>query len=398
MSLWKSKATAFGLRLVTAARTGWLIVGMTLLLVCLLEGLYRAQGAIRRLGQRSPAEAQESTAPWMAAYLDEQQRTHVLAWRPFVYFRRIPFAGEFINVDAQRHRVTVQAAPHPDAPEVFVFGGSTLFGTFQRDAATIPSVLARELRERHGLTVRVTNFGETGYVFTQEVVELFVQLRSGITPRVTVFYDGINDAAAALQSGQPGLPLNEENRARDFHLGRTVFAWETDVRTQARALANLAAAGASRFELVRWLQQRTQAATPPPDVSRLADSLVATYARTVRLVEAWAAREGFVPVYVWQPTLHATAKPLTAGEQGFQRAHDGDPQQRALRALHQAVATRIDSVVRPLAGWRFVNLSRVFDTVVAPVFADGIGHTYEEANPVIVRALAPTLARALAPR
>ena len=50
-----------------------------------------------------------------------------------------------------------------------MFGGSTMWGTGARDACTIPSLLARALQGR-GMSLEIINFGETGYVRTQEVI------------------------------------------------------------------------------------------------------------------------------------------------------------------------------------------------------------------------------------
>lgn len=395
---WSTRTRRSAVRLAHLVRTAWLVCGVALLLGVALEGLYRLQGSLRRAARAAraaPAEAPETASPWMPAFVAEQRRSHTLAWRPFVYFRRLPFAGTFITVDSSRRRVTPQLA-RLDAPAVYLFGGSTLFGTFQRDEATIPAVVARELAARPGGAARVTNFGETGHVFTQEVLELFTQLRAGHTPRVVVFYDGINDLAAAAQHGEPGLPLNEDHRARDFQFGRSVFNWETGLRAQLSAFTSLGVVAASRFEVFRRLQYVVAAAPASRlDTAALADSLLQTYARTIRLVEAWARPLGFTPIYVWQPALQTTRKPLTPAERGFRDAWDHDPQQRALQALHAATAARIEAIVRPLVGARFLNLTDVFDSVAAPIFADAIGHTYESANPLVARRLVPAIAQAL---
>jgi hypothetical protein len=399
MTTWSVRVWNVVRRTGRAIRYAWLGTGIALATLLVLEGLYRFQGAIRRLGRESIAAAPESTAPWMREYLAEERRSQSLAWRPYVYFRRVPFAGHFITVDSAGRRVTVQSPTRAGAPEVFLFGGSTLFGTFQRDSATIPSLLAGELRDRFNVTAHVTNFGETGYVFTQEVLELFLQLRDGVTPRVVIFYDGINDVAAAVQNGRAGLPMNEANRARDFRFGRTVFSWESDLGAQARAFTALGWASVNRLQLMqRLLPHDAGGSAHLPPVHDLADSVITSYEHTVRRVEAWAKTEGFVPLYVWQPSLHATHKALTPGEQQFRDHMEHDGQQRYLRALHDTIALRIDAAVRPLVGARFLNLARVFDTVSVPVFADDLGHIYEGANTLVVRALAPSVAQALRPR
>jgi hypothetical protein len=82
------------------------------------------------------------------------------------------------------------------------------------DDYTIPSALVRDLTQRGISDVQVTNFGQPGYVRTQELILLFAQLRRRNIPELVIFYDGCNDAFSAFQSGQAGVTENEGNRAR----------------------------------------------------------------------------------------------------------------------------------------------------------------------------------------
>src|SRR5262249_6342036 len=62
------------------------------------------------------------------------------------------------------------------------------------------------------------NVGQSGYVSTQEVIELSLQIRNGNIPDVAIFYDGINDTDAAFQHGVAGVPPKEINREGEFNL------------------------------------------------------------------------------------------------------------------------------------------------------------------------------------
>src|SRR6185295_3816027 len=99
--------------------------------------------------------------------------------------RRKPFHGTYINVDSAGIRITPQR-PISGVPvaRVFMFGGSTMWGWLQRYDKTIPAEVARRLATMADSVggIEVTNFGETGYVFTQEVLELMLQLRAGNRP------------------------------------------------------------------------------------------------------------------------------------------------------------------------------------------------------------------------
>lgn len=377
-------------------RDGWLIVGGVLVLLLALEFTYRAQAGVRRAvlsNNLSEALFPASAPDWVDAYLREELATYDLNWRPYVYFRRAPFAGRYINIDSTGKRVTFPAAS-PDRPIVWLFGGSTMFGTFQRDSQTIASVLAAQLRDR-GDSSQVVNWGETGYVFTQEVIELLLQLRAGARPDVVVFYDGINDVVAAIQH-RAGVPQNEQQRARDFAFGRTVFSWNRDLAADGRALGALARVAMTRSQLFARLVNLRAESAPLREPSAVTREVVRTYVETVRLVEAAAERYGFEPIYLWQPTLHASDKALSPEESELMDRVEASPFHSLVRQVHVNIAAAIDSAMTGVADSRFLNLARVFAGNPEPIFVDIVGHTVEAASPLIVDRLAPLVAAALA--
>jgi len=375
-------------------RDTWLIVGVTLFLLFGIEALYRLQGSVRGGGRDPDPVAVEAAADWMPEYLEEFAAATVdQRWHPYVYARTAGFSGRFVNVDGAGLRRTVQKAIPPDAREVYMFGGSTMFGTFQRDHRTLPSTLAARM-EQCGPPARFLNFGQSGRVFTQEVLDLLVQLRDGARPRVVIFYDGLNDVVAAIQNNRPGWPQNERNRARDWDLGQNVFFGQSD----SRAAMYLGWAAATRFQLLQRIRPFRVTGSLPALAEKKANdaaALVASYAATVQVVQALSREYGFVPVYVWQPSIHATRKRMTSFEaQALEQLQNNDFGRRQI-ALHREVAVKIDPSARGVAGNRFLNLSAVFDGETRPVFADRLGHTYESANDILAHALLVPVARAL---
>ena len=249
-------------RLLVLLHKIWTMIGVILLLLVMLElglglgflandlfsGAETTSDNVRSDGvdARSRADAYAEAA-WVQDYFREFKTSYVTDWHSYVYWRRRPFASEFINVNEQGIRRTWQspavagsvtsgeptmvarpaAADGAAAPatritldaeaalRIFVFGGSTVWGTGARDDYTIPSCLARDLHAR-GIETAVFNFGESGYVNTQSLLALICELRDGNIPDVAIFYDGINDIFAAYQDGRAGLPQNEGNRRREF--------------------------------------------------------------------------------------------------------------------------------------------------------------------------------------
>jgi len=314
-----------------------------------------------------------------------------MQWEPYLYWRHAPQRGRYINVDSVGHRRTVQSVPLSGAVRHVLFlGGSAMWGIGARDEMTIPSLVAARLAERGVRDVAVTNFGETGYVFTQELFQLELELRRGGRPDVVVFYDGFNDIAAAVIDGRAGVPANEPNRVAEFGLGRALGS-DSDLR----ALGTLTVLAASRSRLLRRLRQLTSRASgaasgPAPDST--ARDVVRTYAATAQLVEGLARRYGFRTLYFWQPALHTSLKPLAPYERVVRDSIEADPFQRRLRAVDVAAAAEIDAVMADMAPERFVNLTHMFDEDTATVFIDDLGHVTEQANgEVAARMLGPLL-------
>jgi len=132
-----------------------------------------------------------------------------------------------------------------------------------------------------------------------------------------------------------------------------------------------------------------------PTGGELAFRVVEDYASTARLVEALADEYHFQAIYIWQPTVYSTTKPLAAYEKYLMGEIDADPYQATLKAVHTLITQSIDSAMADVAPQRFLNLSALFASDTAARFVDTIGHTTEEANGPIVEAMLPALKSAL---
>jgi len=385
--------------LARAIRDGWVAIGLALVLIVVAEASLRVATVVwSRLGA-SPVSASEQPE-WMPAYLEEHGRaTDAQVWSPYVYYRTAPFHGEFINIDEDSSRLTVQGPLPADAPDVFLMGGSTMFGSYQRDRGTLPSALGRYFESCRGPIPRLHNFGQSGRVFTHEVIDLELKLRAGQTPAVALFYDGINDVAAAVQRNQPGLPINENHRVRDFELGRDVFWWERSVRADARAAGRLLVSGAERLQTLQRLRRYLPVPAPSPSGTPSApltpEALAASYVETARWVVALGHEYGFVPVFIWQPTIHTTGKALTDAEAALLDGVEAGPYGRRLVAMHRGVAAPLSAEAPPVLGTSFHDLSDAFDDESEAIFYDGIGHTNEYANEVLAAAIGPIIVEAL---
>jgi hypothetical protein len=386
-----------------ALRAFWLMMGICLMLVVVAEACFRAQRSVgesitaRRSGSSAVVDPRTRT-DWYDDYMVDFNATRAAKWKPFVYFSRHPsYAGRYINIDSAGRRITPQPSmPMLPRARVFFFGGSTMWGTSQRDSMTIPAEASRRLQTIAGTghRIEVTNFGENGYVMTQEVIELMLQLRKGNIPDIVVFFDGINDAGATVQWGHGGNTQNESKRVSEFALGRKLDRTGADrgIRRDLRALGLLAMTSAEQLELLQKL--KTMVPQQPKQFVSAdsgARSTVAFYTANVRLVEALAKEYGFTPIYVWQPTLHTSTKPLTRFEQRLMHSIKADPFNSRLREVHLAIPFMLDSIMPRIAPGRFVNAADLFDGDTTHIYVDRVGHNTEEAIPTIVKAFWPTL-------
>ena len=388
-------------RLGQVVRDAWLLFGAVLLLLLAIELTYRGQAgarsAIRSLRGPGRIRSPYADSAWDPVLEREYVETFHEHWKPFVYFRRGPFSGSLMNVDSAGHRRTVGNAVAPGATDtvhVFFFGGSTMWGTSLRDKATIASIAAQRLAaaKPESVGTEVTNFGESGYVFTQELIELELQLRAGHVPDVVLFYDGINDMAAAGQYGAAGASLNESNRAHEFEFGRAVAGTETGGGADLRAAGAIGAAILPRVQFIqRLFAMVARPAAAPRSTEWLARDVARIYAANVEIVEALSRAYGFRVLYVWQPTLYSTAKKPTPFEQMMLSEAAGNALFVLSREMNGIASPVLDSTMKRRVGARFIDEQPLFAGDTSSVFTDPIGHTTEKAVLPIVAGFFPAL-------
>jgi hypothetical protein len=389
-------------------RDFWIAAGVALVLFISIEAAYRAQSQFRhtlatRAARRAPHPPDnpfDSTA-WWTDYWDELIRVKAgLIWEPYLYVRNPVFPGKYITVDSLGHRVTPVPPSNAVRPlRVFFFGGSTMFGWFQRNEHTIPVEAARRLQAAIGEQARVlpTNFAVPGRVFTQEVLELMLQLRRGERPDIVVFYDGVNEIVTAVENGQAGLTMNEANRVDDFRRGREL-AEDADpgLANDRKWAVRVLEIAADRIQFVRSIGRHMHPSSSPQLISTdsAARGVLSTYAGTAAIVEALAKQYGFQPIYVWQPALLTMTKPLTARETYLVRTALTRRDIVQIRDLHVMMPPLITAAMTSLAGPRFIDETHIFKDDSLDVYEDMIGHTYERATPAIVDSIMPALTAA----
>lgn len=119
-----------------------------------------------------------------------------LHYEPLVEYSEAPFSGQYVNVSQEGFRKIKNQQPldSSDSVKVFVFGGSTTFGSGLPDWETVPSFLQEALRKNDPATnYSVFNFGVGYYYSTLERIRFEKLLTAGIKPDIAIFIDGLND-------------------------------------------------------------------------------------------------------------------------------------------------------------------------------------------------------------
>lgn len=186
-------------------------VALALVIILVEGGLHIIDYAVHRAEERaevadnwvdrvlliSPYKGKE----WASVYWKEMTEV-IEGYEPFIGWRRREYHGEYVNVDSEGMRRTW----NPENPggqvtdTIYVFGGSTLWGVGARDDYTIPSSLSK-LLDNNGYNFTVYNYGESAYVFKQELIHLILLLREGHRPDYVIFYDGFNEVFSAYSHG-----------------------------------------------------------------------------------------------------------------------------------------------------------------------------------------------------
>src|SRR5262249_9686791 len=114
----------------------WLMLGVALLLLVVVEllfsGVEGSLNAIRSISHPAVHKTDADVyakAPWAKQYLNDFRKARRNVWVPYVYFRRAPYEGTYVNVDSFGIRKTWRAEYPKDAAQpitVFMFGGSTM--------------------------------------------------------------------------------------------------------------------------------------------------------------------------------------------------------------------------------------------------------------------------------
>lgn len=365
-----------GKKIVNFYRGVALILLNTLVLLACLE-----LGAIivaRSLQQVKSAEIQNlpyyAAQDWTQVYWQEAKLAENYAYKPYTIWRHLPFVGQTVNINQEGIRQTPGAECSVGAYKVFTFGGSTMLGWGSPDWGTIPAYLQTELEDQIEGPVCVVNLAEDGYVSTQSLVGLMLQLQAGNIPNLVIFYDGVNEVIAAQESGQPSAHVTLAKIADRFEQrDHPLVTWGKSTRmyTVLQHWAN---------RLNQQGNNNTAEDSSRPgigtDTSNLAASVAETYLSNYKIVGALAREYRFDYFFFLQPHLAVEGKTLTTEERNMRSSIDP-----TLVVLAKAVYDNI-ALKAPNHEY-FWDLTDVFKEEESQIYIDDVGHITPEGNSLV---------------
>jgi lysophospholipase L1-like esterase len=334
------------------------------------------------LGSLSPAYAPYSWAP---EFWKEEQSRRKLQHGEYIPFRiwGLPeWHSQHINNDRTEFgifRRTVNPSGFSSScsggarRRVWMFGGSTLYGSGVPDSATIPSFVSQELSSQHPGCFEVLNFGVEGYVSDQELLLLAEQLKAGRHPDIAVFYDGMNDSyVGAFAPGIPGAHWDFaaiKARMQGTILGKLEFL------RNSYALRLLRAAVVSRSR-------------SSGDLTAKSAAIVANYQANLRIARVLGDSYGFRVLSFWQPLLACGHKPLDTYEQLLVGLDANAPEGSAFPAIARVC---LEAERRAEGDGAFIYLGDLFDSVREPLYIDRWMHLDPRGNKLVGRAIAAAI-------
>lgn len=212
-------------------------------------------------------------------------------YEPFTQFKETPINNLHMNVSPHGFRSIENQGPWPINPNnvnIFVFGGSTIFGYGAADNQTIPSYL-QELLRNQDENVSVYNFGRAYYYSTQERILFENLLNTGNIPDIVIFVNGLTDFFNYENIPALTKTLNNYNNSINHLVQDTIG------RLPIIQLYNFASAKLTK----KMPQISDQEAS---DNSLQAQKALKTFFNNERIIRAVSSEYNIQPFFVWQPT------------------------------------------------------------------------------------------------
>jgi hypothetical protein len=359
---------AFAVRLCVAATLG-------LLLLTAAEMYTYRRGAEN---QRALEPEVEGTASQGNAeerqYWIEQKPAQKVQYQPYILWRRAPFNGSAISIDAEGIRRTLHTHCDAGTFTVWMFGDSVMWGWGSPDSETIPSLVAADY-EKAGKPVCIVNYGEKGWANTQELIALIEQLKhTDHKPDAVLFYDGGTEAFTAWENKQVDVHSNYLE-FKNYFEGLSAekkpgFSYLRQSNTYRR-LEAIAARVSARF----GRKDETDTGFTESDAQALAPGIVRNYQQNMDIIGLLGKQYGFRPIFIWYPNMAVGHKQLTEPEEEVRESLA--KKFPGMELIYRAAYERSRSISRP----DFYYLGDLLDDVPSTLYL-GIAHLTAAGNQI----------------
>jgi len=241
---------------------------------------------------------------WYEGYVKEcLEAIPNISWKPYVYWSTHAYKGKYLNIDERSIRKTwsPNRIGKTQKFKIFVFGGSTMWGWGARDDFTIPSIINKILFNEYGVDAEIINFGEVGYVSTQELIRFMMEIQNNNIPDLVIFYDGLNEIFSALragQVGQAGVSWGELDRKTAFH--------QEKLSVLQRIATSYAAYSPVYYYISKILRKNEPNETKNLDENqqqKIATDIYQIYLQNLNIIRSISKFYGFKTLFYWQPII-----------------------------------------------------------------------------------------------
>jgi len=313
-------------------------------------------------------------------------KDHTISWnteyKPFLGWDRREYHSKHTNVDCLGVRTNWNPKISQDKSykKIYMFGGSTTWGTGARDEFTIPSYLSKMLYQ-NDYDFQVSNYGETAYGFLKEIFHLILLLRDGHRPDFVIFYDGVNDVYGAYQSGVAGTPQNvelmkkklkasypsEKEQLKNSLIYLIELRWSMIQRVTKKFFSSI-------YSEEKRFEEKASKYTEE-ELCQLAIGITKHYQSSIDLLDKLSNAYGFEYLCFWQPVIF-TEKNVTKEESSV----DIRLEDKSIGKLYEDVNAIYQDKNIPT----FYNLSNVLNGRNMTFYID-FAHLSEEGNEVVAK-------------
>jgi len=297
--------------------------------------------------------------PWGKEYWKEflDARYH---YEPFIEWNANEFHGKWVNMDhAGKRKTWISPGPiSPSPKQIFVMGGSAIWGIGARDDYTIPSDLSKLLNATNNQYL-ISNYGIPAYTFLQEIFKLMLLLKEGQRPDYIIFYDGSNDVWSAYREGIV-VNLHNFEDIREKLEGSPITLGIKFVLSRLRIVQATEKTLAFFYPKFHYQEEKAAGFTEK-QLEALGKDIAKNYKESANLVQNLSKTYNFNYTLFWQPVIFY--EPRVAEEEIKFDPHYRD---KNLPELFKIVRANLVNSPPP----RWVDLSEALHQAPKPIHID----------------------------